>query len=129
MTTTTASTMAIATKAATLATIQTTIKRALIAFFSAIASIALSALAFLATPVSLNAETYTDLDSAIAATLIHMSKGRIVSEALRLGVPLNLTWSCYQNEEKACGVCESYRLRLKGFALAKVVDPIAYEAR
>jgi 7-cyano-7-deazaguanine synthase len=64
---------------------------------------------------------------AIAAPLIHLSKGQIVSEALRLGVPLDLTWSCYQNEEKACGVCESCRLRLKGFALANAIDPIEYD--
>jgi 7-cyano-7-deazaguanine synthase len=64
---------------------------------------------------------------SINAPLIHLTKAQIVSEALRLGVPLELTWSCYQNEVKACGVCESCRLRLKGFALAGASDPIEYE--
>ncbi|MDR0747079.1 MAG: 7-cyano-7-deazaguanine synthase QueC [Helicobacteraceae bacterium] len=63
---------------------------------------------------------------AINAPLIHLSKEQIVREALRLNVPLRLTWSCYQDGEKACGVCESCRLRLKGFTLANAVDPIAY---
>jgi 7-cyano-7-deazaguanine synthase len=63
---------------------------------------------------------------AIAAPLVHLSKKQIVREALRLNVPLRLTWSCYQNEDKACGVCESCRLRLKGFALADSIDPIGY---
>jgi 7-cyano-7-deazaguanine synthase len=63
----------------------------------------------------------------IAAPLIHLSKAEIVREATKLGVPLELTWSCYQNEDKACGVCESCRLRLKGFALANAKDPIDYQ--
>jgi 7-cyano-7-deazaguanine synthase len=64
----------------------------------------------------------------INAPLIHLSKEQIVREALRLNVPLRLTWSCYQNEERACGACESCRLRLKGFAVANAIDPIAYSA-
>ncbi|MFC2469516.1 MAG: 7-cyano-7-deazaguanine synthase, partial [Negativicutes bacterium] len=47
----------------------------------------------------------------------------------RLGAPLALTHSCYKGGEKACGVCDSCRLRLKGFAEAGVIDPIAYERR
>ena len=42
-------------------------------------------------------------------------------------VKLNLTWSCYQNEDKACGVCDSCRLRLKGFEKAGIKDPILYK--
>jgi 7-cyano-7-deazaguanine synthase len=40
--------------------------------------------------------------------------------------PLQLTWSCYQNEDTACGVCDSCALRLRGFKEAGVADPIAY---
>jgi 7-cyano-7-deazaguanine synthase len=69
-----------------------------------------------------------ETEIAIAAPLIHLSKGEIVREALKLDVPLNLTWSCYQNEDKACGVCESCRLRLKGFKQAGAEDPIAYQS-
>jgi len=37
------------------------------------------------------------------------------------------TWSCYKSEDKACGVCDSCRLRLKGFNEAGVKDPINYQ--
>jgi 7-cyano-7-deazaguanine synthase len=55
-----------------------------------------------------------------------MTKADIVREGLRLKAPLDLTWSCYQGGEKACGVCDSCVLRLKGFREAGAVDPIAY---
>ncbi|MFA5462215.1 MAG: 7-cyano-7-deazaguanine synthase, partial [Sulfurimonas sp.] len=41
--------------------------------------------------------------------------------------PLELTWSCYKDEDKACGVCDSCRLRLNGFKLANTKDPIEYQ--
>jgi 7-cyano-7-deazaguanine synthase len=63
----------------------------------------------------------------IVTPLIHMKKSEIVSEGVRLGAPLNLTWSCYQNSYQACGRCESCSLRLKGFKEAGVKDPIPYE--
>jgi len=59
--------------------------------------------------------------------LVHLQKSQIVKIALELDVPLDLTWSCYQNENKACGVCDSCRLRLNGFKLAGIKDPIEYE--
>lgn len=62
----------------------------------------------------------------IRMPLVHLSKSQIVAEALRVGAPLELTWSCYQSEEKACGVCDSCRLRLRGFENAGAVDPIDY---
>ena len=62
----------------------------------------------------------------IRMPLVHLSKSQIVAEALRIGAPLELTWSCYQSEEKACGVCDSCRLRLRGFENAGAVDPIDY---
>ncbi|MFC4076322.1 7-cyano-7-deazaguanine synthase QueC [Salinithrix halophila] len=58
--------------------------------------------------------------------LIQLNKGETVREGLRLGVPYHLTTSCYQGGEVACGTCDSCRLRLKGFAEAGAVDPIAY---
>jgi 7-cyano-7-deazaguanine synthase len=63
----------------------------------------------------------------IVTPLIHMNKSEIVKRGVALGAPLNLTWSCYQNSEKACGRCESCALRLKGFKEAGVKDPIPYE--
>ena len=60
--------------------------------------------------------------------LVHLSKAQIVAKAVRMKVPLELTWSCYRGGKKACGKCDSCRLRLKGFAQAGVKDPIEYEA-
>lgn len=62
----------------------------------------------------------------IEMPLVHMQKSQIVQEACQLNVPLELTWSCYKSEDKACGICDSCRLRLRGFELAGQKDPIAY---
>jgi len=63
---------------------------------------------------------------ALKTPLIHLKKEDIVSLGAKLGVPLELTWSCYKNEEYACGVCDSCRLRLKGFEKAGLKDKIPY---
>jgi 7-cyano-7-deazaguanine synthase len=63
----------------------------------------------------------------IHAPLLHMSKAEIVRKGTELGVPYELTWSCYEGRERACGVCDSCQLRLNGFAEAGLRDPIAYE--
>jgi len=63
----------------------------------------------------------------IITPLIHMRKSEIVKKGMELGAPFQMTWSCYQNSEKACGRCESCGLRLKGFREAGVKDPIPYE--
>lgn len=60
------------------------------------------------------------------APLIEMTKADIVREGTRLGVPWELTWSCYLGGEKACGKCDSCQLRLKGFAEAGMSDPLPY---
>ena len=65
----------------------------------------------------------------IRTPLVHLKKEQIVQKAVEEGVPLVLTWSCYQRQERACGVCDSCRLRLKGFKAAGIEDPIPYEAR
>lgn len=62
----------------------------------------------------------------IATPVISMSKAQIVRAGLELGAPFADTWSCYQDEELACGRCESCRLRLQGFAEAGARDPIGY---
>jgi 7-cyano-7-deazaguanine synthase len=62
----------------------------------------------------------------IITPLVHMTKEEIVKESIKLHVPLRYTWSCYANEDKACGVCDSCRLRLKGFKLAGVKDEVEY---
>jgi 7-cyano-7-deazaguanine synthase len=62
----------------------------------------------------------------IVTPVISMSKAEIVRQGLTLGVPFAKTWSCYQDEEAACGACESCRLRLRGFREAGAADPIPY---
>jgi 7-cyano-7-deazaguanine synthase len=64
----------------------------------------------------------------IVTPLIDLSKAEIVRRGLRLGVPLEKTWSCYQSEDRACGACESCRLRLRGFGEAGLADPLPYRA-
>lgn len=61
--------------------------------------------------------------------VIGMRKWEIVRRGMELGAPLDRTWSCYQFEDAACGVCDSCRLRLAAFAEAGISDPIAYRAR
>lgn len=51
----------------------------------------------------------------VQTPLIHLSKAQIIRKALKLGVPLDLTWSCYQGLRHPCGVCDSCRLRDQGF--------------
>ncbi len=75
---------------------------------------------------SINLGTKESTKVSIAMPLVHLKKEQIVSEAFDYDVPLHLTWSCYQNDDVACGVCDSCRLRLKGFDLAGGVDPLPY---
>jgi 7-cyano-7-deazaguanine synthase len=70
--------------------------------------------------------TRPETDLHIVTPVIQMTKAEIVRAGLDLGAPFELTWSCYQAEDEACGVCESCRLRLKGFAEAGAPDPIPY---
>jgi len=76
---------------------------------------------------AINMGTKDETNIKIDMPLVHLMKSEIVQESLKLLVPLELTWSCYKNEEKACGVCDSCRLRLNGFAKLGVKDPIEYE--
>ena len=58
--------------------------------------------------------------------LLWMSKSEIVREAVALGVPMELTWSCYLGGETSCGRCDSCQIRQKGFQEAEVSDPLPY---
>ncbi len=75
---------------------------------------------------ALDLGTSRDFHPRIKTPLVHLSKAQIVSLALRIGVPLELTWSCYEREDAACGLCDSCLLRLKGFAGAGAKDKIPY---
>lgn len=75
---------------------------------------------------AIDAGTRPDTRLRIVTPLIRLDKGAIVRRGVELGAPLQLTWSCYTDEEAACGVCESCRLRLRGFERAGLVDPLPY---
>lgn len=75
---------------------------------------------------ALDLGTSRDFHPHIKTPLVHLSKAQIVSLALEIGVPLELTWSCYEREDAACGLCDSCLLRLKGFAGAGAKDKIPY---
>jgi len=75
---------------------------------------------------SINLGTKDATQIKIERPLVRLKKEQIVAKAIALDVPLHLTWSCYQNEDVACGVCDSCRLRLKGFELAGGIDPLPY---
>jgi 7-cyano-7-deazaguanine synthase len=62
----------------------------------------------------------------IVTPVITLKKSEIIRRGIELGAPLHLTWSCYQNEDTACGACDSCLLRLRAFAEAGVPDPIPY---
>lgn len=70
--------------------------------------------------------TSPDTTIKICTPLIHKSKQQIVELGIHRNAPLHLSWSCYANQDAACGICDSCTLRLKGFALAGVADPIRY---
>ncbi len=67
----------------------------------------------------------------IHAPLQHMTKAEIVAEGTRLGLDLGMSWSCYDPAPGGlhCGLCDSCRLRAKGFEEAGVVDPTAYATK
>jgi 7-cyano-7-deazaguanine synthase len=72
--------------------------------------------------------TRPETDIRILTPVIGMKKCEIVRRGVEMGVPFEKTWSCYQSEMRACGVCESCVLRLSGFAEAGVEDPIPYRS-
>ena len=65
----------------------------------------------------------------IITPIINLSKAEIVKKGIELNAPLNLSWSCYQDSDEACGECDSCAFRLRGFQQAGVDDPIKYKVR
>ncbi len=62
----------------------------------------------------------------VVTPLLSMNKSEIVKKGIELRAPLHLTWSCYVNNDRACGRCQSCILRLKAFEAAGVEDKIPY---
>ena len=81
------------------------------------------AMANLATKAGVEGDAFT-----VHTPLLHMSKADIATQAARLGLDAGMSWSCYDptHDNKACGKCDSCRLRAKGFADAGLVDPTVY---
>lgn len=70
-----------------------------------------------------------DGDIEVITPVIYLKKEEIVQKAIDLKAPLESSWSCYAREDRACGVCDSCALRLRGFQKLGVKDPIAYDQR
>ncbi len=85
---------------------------------------AFEALALLATKAGVEGARFT-----VHAPLISMSKAQIIQSGVRLGVDYAMTVSCYQADAagRACGRCDSCRLRRDGFEAAGIADPTVYQ--
>lgn len=81
------------------------------------------AMANLATKAGVEGEGFS-----VHTPLLDMSKADIAAEAARLGLDAGISWSCYDPtpDHKHCGLCDSCRLRSKGFAEAGLIDPTVY---
>jgi 7-cyano-7-deazaguanine synthase len=62
----------------------------------------------------------------IETPIIYLKKSDIIKKAMELKAPLELSWSCYSREDKACGICDSCALRLRAFKQLEIKDPIKY---
>jgi len=71
--------------------------------------------------------TAADPRITLMTPFVRMTKAEILKVGLALGVPYEHTWSCYQNNDRACGVCSSCHYRREAFRAAGVPDPIDYE--
>lgn len=74
---------------------------------------------------AINIGTYGKI--SVCRPLINMNKSEVVATGLKLNVPYELTWSCYEGKEKQCGKCGTCIDRLKAFKLNGVEDPVEYE--
>jgi 7-cyano-7-deazaguanine synthase len=77
----------------------------------------------------IRAGTRPETHIEIVTPVIGLRKSEIIRRGIELGAPLQLTWSCYQSEDAACGVCDSCLLRLRAFAEAGSGDPVPYRTR
>jgi 7-cyano-7-deazaguanine synthase len=63
----------------------------------------------------------------IVNPLIELSKTEVLKLAAKLKVPLQLTWSCYENAKTPCGKCRGCRMRLEAFTAAGMSDPLSHQ--
>lgn len=71
--------------------------------------------------------TKPETNIKIITPIINLNKSEIIKKGIELNAPLELSWSCYKNNDKACGKCDSCALRLRAFKNAGLEDPIEYE--
>ncbi|WP_170018503.1 7-cyano-7-deazaguanine synthase QueC [Campylobacter sp. RM16190] len=76
---------------------------------------------------AINQGTSPNFNVKIITPLVNLRKADIVAKSIEMNSPVELTWSCYESEDIACGECDSCRLRLNGFKRAGVKDPIQYK--
>jgi 7-cyano-7-deazaguanine synthase len=76
---------------------------------------------------AINVGTKPETQIEIETPIINLTKKEIVELGIKLNTPFHLTWSCYRGGKKACGRCDSCKLRLKAFKEAGIKDPISYE--
>ena len=76
---------------------------------------------------SVNLGTKDKTKLKIKTPLINLNKKEIIQKSIKYNVPLKYTWTCYKNNNIACGLCDSCRLRIRGFNKAKIKDPINYD--
>jgi len=77
---------------------------------------------------AISAGTKPNTQIEIETPLIHLTKKQIVEQGRILNTPFELTYSCYQHNDFACGACESCVLRLRAFLQAGDKDPIVYQS-
>jgi 7-cyano-7-deazaguanine synthase len=77
----------------------------------------------------IDAGTKPDTEIALVAPFVEWSKTDIAERGLELGVPYDLTWSCYRDDAPACGTCDACAFRLEAFQNCGVEDPIDYAER
>ena len=84
---------------------------------------------FRAYQIAVDLGTKPETQITIETPIINLTKAEIIKRGLELNAPLHLTWSCYKSQTKACGVCDSCALRLRGFQQIGMQDPIPYKTK
>jgi 7-cyano-7-deazaguanine synthase len=77
----------------------------------------------------IDVSTKLETEIELKPPFVEWSKTEIPEGDLELGVPYDITWSCYRDEEPACGTCDAYAFRLEAFRNAGSQDPIEYAER
>lgn len=75
---------------------------------------------------AINYGTKDETIISIETPIIHLKKSEIIKIGKELGIPFELSWSCYEHNDIACGECDSCILRINAFQEAKIKDPIPY---